>query len=167
MALTATATESVRNDIIDALRLREPRVTITGYDRFYKSTIQISYSNLNTSHCCRKNLYIHASRRTTSVNQHRAYELDLLPLLEEEDGHGRRNFGGPSILYCQTREDVEKLAVFLRGAGVHCAGYHAGMPDSARREAHRQFTHDEVSTVVATIAFGMGIDKKDVRNVIH
>jgi len=79
---TRLTAESVRNDIIEALQLRSPRVTITGYDR--------------------KNLYIHASRRTTSVNQIHAYKLDLQPLLQE-DGRGRMSFGGPTIVYCQTR----------------------------------------------------------------
>ena len=79
----------------------------------------------------------------------------------------RRHGGESGIVYCLSRRSVEKTAAFLSDRGVRAVPYHAGM-DGGRREEHQEaFARDEVEVVVATVAFGMGIDKPDVRFVIH
>ena len=70
-------------------------------------------------------------------------------------------------MYAATRRNVEKVVLALRGNGVDAVGYHAGMEDTERNEAQERFLRGEVSVVVATNAFGMGIDKANVRLVIH
>ena len=75
--------------------------------------------------------------------------------------------GQPGIVYVRTRQTVEDTVAALREAGIVAAGYHAGMPAEQRARTQRQFTLDEVSVVVATNAFGLGVDKADVRFVVH
>ena len=73
----------------------------------------------------------------------------------------------PGIVYVRTRRGVEDTASMLREAGVSAAGYHAGMPAAERTRTQRRFTLDEVSVIVATNAFGLGVDKPDIRFVVH
>ena len=79
----------------------------------------------------------------------------------------RRRRGESGIIYTLSRRNVESLAEFLRGAGVRAVPYHAGLDDAVRARHQEAFARDEVDVVVATIAFGMGIDKSNVRYVIH
>ena len=79
----------------------------------------------------------------------------------------QRQFSGPTIIYCPSRKDVEKVSEELQSHGVENKMYHAGLSLLNRKAAHKMFVYDEVQVIVATIAFGMGIDKPDVRNVIH
>jgi ATP-dependent DNA helicase RecQ len=79
----------------------------------------------------------------------------------------RRHPGQSGIVYRSTRKAVERTAGFLAGRGVSAVAYHAGMADTERRERQEAFVRDEVPVVVATIAFGMGIDKPNVRWVVH
>ena len=79
----------------------------------------------------------------------------------------RRRAGESGIIYTLSRRNVESLADFLRAAGVRAAPYHAGLDDALRTRHQEAFARDEVDVVVATIAFGMGIDKSNVRYVIH
>jgi ATP-dependent DNA helicase RecQ len=79
----------------------------------------------------------------------------------------RGHAGESGIVYCLSRRGVEQTAAFLRRAGVSATAYHAGLPDEERSAAQEAFQRDEVEVVVATVAFGMGIDKPDVRFVIH
>ena len=79
----------------------------------------------------------------------------------------RRHRGESGIVYCLSRKSVEQMAEFLRREGVDAVPYHAGLDDDARAEHQDAFARDEVAVVVATIAFGMGIDKSNVRFVIH
>ncbi len=72
-----------------------------------------------------------------------------------------------AIVYCIRRADVDALAAQLRGAGYRAAAYHAGLPDAERKRAQEAFIAEEIDTIVATVAFGMGIDKSNVRAVIH
>src|SRR5206468_2269428 len=79
----------------------------------------------------------------------------------------RRRAGESGIIYVLTRKNVESLAEFLRAAGVRAVPYHAGLEDTVRARHQDAFARDEADVVVATIAFGMGIDKSNVRYVIH
>src|SRR6185295_3334434 len=76
-----------------------------------------------------------------------------------------RNEGG--IIYCQSRKEVMALAAWLSGQGVRAVPYHAGLEDSERHRAQDAFLNEDADVVVATVAFGMGIDRSDVRFVIH
>ncbi|CAI2343519.1 unnamed protein product [Caenorhabditis sp. 36 PRJEB53466] len=139
IALTATATVRVRDDVIGNLKLRSPRITTTSFDR--------------------KNLYI-------SVHPSKDMATDLGEYLQTDETKGR-HFGGPTIIYCQTKQMVDDVNSALRRMGVRSAHYHAGLTKIQREKAHTEFMRDKITTIVATVAFGMGIDKPDVRHVIH
>jgi len=79
----------------------------------------------------------------------------------------RRHQGEAGIVYCLSRKGAEQIAAFLNGNGVRALPYHAGLPDAERHAAQEAFQRDEVDVIVATVAFGMGIDKSNVRFVIH
>lgn len=79
----------------------------------------------------------------------------------------RKHPGEPGIIYAATRKKVEVIAEQLKAAGIAAAGYHAGMDDAVRQRAQEAFLFDDVQVIVATVAFGMGIDKSNVRYVIH
>ncbi|WEV47340.1 DNA helicase RecQ [Bifidobacterium sp. ESL0690] len=134
-AFTATATEKVRRDIVRLLRLKTPKVTVTGFDR---PNLYFDIINMPTK---RKNVWI-----TEYAANH-----------PDESG----------IVYCATRKETESLANELNRHGIGAAAYHGGMSAEARDKAQRDFVTDQVPVVVATNAFGMGIDKSNVRYVIH
>jgi ATP-dependent DNA helicase RecQ len=79
----------------------------------------------------------------------------------------RRHQGGAGIVYCLRRKDVEKLARELAGEGVSCLPYHAGMTPETRKDHQERFLSESIQVIVATVAFGMGIDRTDVRFVVH
>jgi ATP-dependent DNA helicase RecQ len=133
IALTATATEKVREDIIGQLGLHQGQVFLSSFNR----------SNL-----------------TYLVQPKRDAFNALLSLL-------RKHRNEPTIIYRFSRKDTEELAAELSGQGLKALPYHAGLDNAVRREAQEKFTHDEVPIIVATIAFGMGIDKPDVRLIVH
>ncbi|HAV63868.1 MAG TPA: DNA helicase RecQ, partial [Verrucomicrobiales bacterium] len=133
MALTATATERVREDILKQLQLREPGRYIASFNR--------------------PNLAYRVSAKS------RAYAQVLGFVRERPDESG--------IIYCQARRTAESIAEKLRLDGVAAAAYHAGMEGEARAKNQEAFLRDEVRVVCATIAFGMGINKSNVRFVIH
>src|SRR3954471_12459370 len=135
IALTATATPSVRSDIARQLRLRTPRVIVQGFDR--------------------ANLHYAVTRCRNDGEK----ELALLAVLK---GHAR-----PAIVYASTRNTVQRLARYLTRAGVRALPYHAGLDDDHRRDVQDTFMTGAIDTIVATNAFGMGIDKPDVRLVVH
>ena len=153
-AFTATATERVRCDIIGILGLNAPQVTVTGFDR--------------------ENLYFDVLKIETKYKA--AWVARYVAEHPDESG----------IVYCATRKETEALAAALnhtvpalRGAaggsaadsgmrdGPVAVAYHGGMPADVRNQAQRDFVTDAVPVVVATNAFGMGIDKSNVRYVIH
>ena len=149
-AFTATATERVRRDIIGILGLRDPSVTVTGFDR--------------------ANLYFDVIRME---RKHKASWVASY-IADHPDESG--------IVYCATRKEVESLAESLNIAvrelraakgedatriGTVAVAYHGGMSAETRGRAQRDFVTDRVPVVVATNAFGMGIDKSNVRYVIH
>lgn len=92
-------------------------------------------------------------RHKTSVTS------DLVRLIK--DGNGS------TIVYVLKRKEAEEIAQILRSFGIVCEHYHAGLDIDKRTEVLKKFLHDEMKVIVATIAFGMGIDKKDIRCVIH
>uniref|UniRef100_A0A8C8S7K6 DNA 3'-5' helicase n=1 Tax=Pelusios castaneus TaxID=367368 RepID=A0A8C8S7K6_9SAUR len=114
VALTATASPSVREDIVHCLNLKNPQVTCTRFSSFS------------------------------------AY-----------------GFEGPTIIYCPSRKTTEQVAAELMKLKVDCGTYHAGMGIKARRDVHHRFMRDEIQCIAATVAFGMGINKADIRRVIH
>src|SRR5688572_30633136 len=134
-ALTATATEEVRTDIVRQLRLRQPAVLVTGFDR--------------------RNLVWHVLQGKNDSERDRL----LLRLLRGREGS--------AIVYASTRKNVDALTSLLNGAGVRAVGYHAGLPDRDRKRIQDEFMSGKTRAVVATNAFGMGIDKPDVRIVVH
>ena len=133
MALTATATAQVRDDIVEQLAIPDARRFVASFDRH----------NLT---------YIVRPKRG-------AFEA-LLALL-------RQHAHGSAIVYCLSRQDTENLAADLTAEGIQALPYHAGLDPSVRRTTQDQFIQDEVSVVTATIAFGMGIDKPDIRLIVH
>src|ERR687890_519904 len=135
LALTATATPRVRQDILRSLRMREPEVVVTSFNR----------PNL--------------TYRVLSAKE----KKDKLPLILKVI----LNSLPPGIVYGTTRKECEELAASLKRAGVDAAHYHAGMDAAERSSVQERFMTDELDVVVATIAFGMGIDKPNVRFVIH
>lgn len=98
----------------------------------------------------RPNLSYFVERKSTP-------EKDLIPLLD----------GDPVIIYCQSRKDTEKITDLLQELGVEAGAYHAGMSGDQRNKVYEKFIDGTISTIVATISFGMGIDKADIRKVIH
>ena len=134
-AFTATATERVRQDIVGLLGLRNPAVTVAGFDR--------------------PNLYFDVVKLETKYKA--AWVARYVADHPDESG----------IVYCATRKTTEALADTLNQMGRPAVAYHGGMSPDARETAQRDFITDKVPVVVATNAFGMGIDKSNVRYVIH
>jgi ATP-dependent DNA helicase RecQ len=132
-AYTATATDHVRHDIAEQLRLNQPAVLVGRFDR--------------------RNLLYRVRRRTNTLKQVRE-------IIEHHPGDS-------GIIYCIRRADVEELCADLADAGYRAVPYHAGMADEARKKSQDAFIEENVEIVVATVAFGMGIDKSNVRFVIH
>ena len=134
-ALTATATQRVREDIAALLGLRDPFTVVTGFDR--------------------PNLHF-------SVEQ-LAGKRKLARVVSYALGHAQDS----GIVYCSTRKDVEKVQEALAAAGVNAVRYHAGLSVEERTSSQAAFVADDAPVMVATNAFGMGIDKSNVRYVVH
>ncbi|MEG3833308.1 MULTISPECIES: DNA helicase RecQ [unclassified Microcoleus] len=133
MGLTATATERVRQDIIQQLTLRNPYIHVASFNR--------------------PNLYYEVRPKT----KHSFAEV--LQIIQKK--------GGSGIIYCLSRKKVDEVAYKLQQSGIQALPYHAGMNDVDRATNQTRFIRDDVQVMVATIAFGMGINKPDVRFVIH
>ncbi|NWS11072.1 WRN helicase, partial [Pachyramphus minor] len=141
VALTATASPSIREDIVKCLNLRNPQVTCTSFDR--------------------PNLYLEVGQQSGDICR------DLKQFLTRKGSSSVYEFEGPTIIYCPTRKATEQVVSELNKLNVACGAYHAGMGNKQRRDTHHQFMRDEIQCVVATVAFGMGINKADIRMVIH
>lgn len=133
LALTATATERVKEDIVQQLQLKNVQSFIGSFDR--------------------KNLHY----KTFEPHDKLGAITSLLKNKKDQSG----------IIYCGTRKHVEKVADFLNHQGFTAGKYHAGLSDKERKKVQDQFITDKTPIVVATNAFGMGIDKPNVRFVIH
>ena len=133
LALTATATEQVRKDIISYLKLKEPSVLIADFNR--------------------KNIYL-------QVRPKKDADLQVINFLNEHKEES-------GIIYCFSRKQVDELYTELLSRGFSVLNYHAGLSDSERASHQEDFIRDKVDIMVATIAFGMGINKPNVRFVIH
>ena len=134
-AFTATATREVRTDIECTLKLHNPRVVVTGFDR--------------------ENLYYSVEHITGKHKD--AFILDYIQKHADESG----------IIYCATRKNVDNLYEKLSRSGISAARYHAGLDNDTRKKNQEDFIYDRVQIVIATNALGMGIDKSNVRFVIH
>lgn len=134
IALTATATQFVRDDILQTLQLRDPAVIVSGFGR----------ENLDFA--------------ITHCDSHRAkYERIRRVMAKWRTG----------IVYCSTRKNVMKVYEEIRDCGARVVAYHAGMTDEEREYSQNDFISGRADVVVATNAFGMGIDRADVRFVVH
>ncbi|MBN2728582.1 MAG: DNA helicase RecQ [Bacteroidales bacterium] len=134
IALTATATPKVQQDILKTLKMEDPDIYISSFNR--------------------PNLYYEIRPKYKDVNK------DLLKFV-------KNNSGKSGIIYCLSRKKTEELAEFLQVNGVSALPYHAGLEAAVRRRNQDMFLMEEVDVMVATIAFGMGIDKPDIRFVLH
>ena len=139
LAATATGAPPVRAEIVERLGLEQPRLFSHGFDR--------------------PNLHL-AVQRYESDGEKRAAVIEQARVLPH-----------PGLVYVATRRDAEEYAEALSSAGdgptLHAAAYHAGLAKAAREEVYQRFIDDQADVVVATSAFGMGIDKPDVRFVVH
>ncbi|HSI66322.1 MAG TPA: DNA helicase RecQ [Planococcus sp. (in: firmicutes)] len=133
LALTATATPQVRDDICRILNIEEKNTVMTGFER----------ANLSFS-------VIRGQDRDRFVKE-----------------YVQKNVNEAGIIYAATRKTVDSVYEMLKKKGVPVAKYHAGMPDHERKLGQERFLNDEVTVMVATNAFGMGIDKSNIRYVIH
>jgi len=134
LALTATATERVREDIAAQLHLERLERFVASFNR-----ANLSYTVL--------------PKQGDSFAK-------LVELLEKHKGES-------AIIYCTSRNDTEEMAGRLRNSGFDAQPYHAGLEDSVRHRTQEQFIHDRTAIIVATIAFGMGIDKSNIRLLVH
>ncbi len=135
LALTATATTEVLNDISHFLHLKQPKTVIQSLDR-----PNIRYKAISTKHADEK------------------YEMILQQI---------NTYEGPGIIYTQSRKKADEYAVKLKDAGFRAASYHAGMEPMDRTLVQQQFANHELEWVCATNAFGMGVHKSNIRQVIH
>ena len=135
LALTATASTPVQEEIVTRLHLKEPALLVEGFDR--------------------PNLFLDVLAHVHDADKRRAV-LDQVENLQK-----------PGLVYVATRKAAESLAAELAERGVKAAPYHSGRRTRDREEVHEQFLNGRLDVVVATTAFGMGIDKPDVRFVVH
>lgn len=136
IALTATADKVTRNDILEQLKLTDPQIFISSFDR--------------------PNLSLTVKRGFNKKEKIRAI-VHFIRLHRDQSG----------IIYCMKRSDTEMLAEELAMFNIKATAYHAGLSPKARDAAQDDFIHDRVDVVCATVAFGMGIDKSNIRWVIH
>ena len=134
LALTATATERVREDIVDQLHLERPERFVASFNR-----ANLSYTVL--------------PKQEGSFTR-------LKELLQDHKGES-------AIIYCTARRQTEEMAGRLRSSGFDAQPYHAGLENEVRHDTQDRFKRDRTAIIVATIAFGMGIDKPDIRLLVH
>lgn len=138
VALTATAAPPVRAEIAERLHLRDPLMIVSGFDRPNLRASVETFTDADEKDAAVVARAVRAARR-----------------------------GRTGIVYAATQKRAEALAEEISEAGVAAAAYHAGLPRRTRDDVHHRFIDDEIAVVVATTAFGMGIDKPNVRFVLH
>ncbi len=138
IALTATATQRVRTDIVQQLRLNDPEVYVSSFNR--------------------QNLYYEVKQKSKQPYH------QLLSLIYDHQNQAK---GSSGIIYCLSRKHVDEVALKLKSDGLSALPYHAGLTAEERESNQTKFIRDDVQIIVATVAFGMGINKPDVRFVIH
>src|SRR4051812_3299465 len=139
LALTATAAPPVRAEIVERLEMRDAEIVVAGFDR--------------------PEIRLEVDHYADAVAKHQG----VLDRVLAELGEGR----GPGIVYSATRKGTEELAEQLTERGLRARAYHAGLAKGEREDTQRAWMDDELDVVVATTAFGMGIDKPDTRFVVH
>ena len=135
LALTATASPPVREEIVQRLAMRDPQVLVRGFDR--------------------PNIWL-AIERFGDDDEKREVFIDRVKHAEK-----------PGIVYAATRKVTERLAELLKAEGINAVAYHAGMKPKERESAQDAFMNDQADVIVATTAFGMGVNKRNVRFVFH
>lgn len=133
LALTATATEQVRKDIINNLKLKKAKIYISSFNR--------------------SNIFLEVKAKKNGLDQ----IIDCI----------KKHLGESGIIYCFSRRQVDELTDVLDNMGYSVLNYHAGLDDNVRKKNQELFIKDEVQIMIATVAFGMGIDKPNVRFVIN
>ncbi|MEF2975996.1 RecQ family ATP-dependent DNA helicase [Subtercola sp. YIM 133946] len=139
LAMTATGASPVRDEIVERLGMRDHQLIARGFDR--------------------PNLHIAVVRHESDADKRRA--------VREQVEHLETDARQTGLVYVATRKDTQQYSAELQAAGIRSAGYNGGMPAGERQAVYEQFIGDETDVVVATSAFGMGIDKPDVRFVVH
>jgi len=135
LALTATAGPRVRREIVERLRMRDPKILVHGFDR--------------------PNIYLRVDHYKTATEKHEALV------------HRVRWADKPGIVYTSTRKAAEQIVQSLEGESVDALFYHGGMKAKERHEIQERFMSGGAEVMVATNAFGMGVDKADIRFVYH
>ena len=138
LLLTATATAAVKRDMANKFQIARQNIIQTG---FYRSNLDIEIESVSSQ----------------------AKRQRLLAIVKERQAAGHIS----GIVYVTLQKTAAQIAAFLADAGVNVSAYHAGLADDKRQLIQRQFMDNQIQLVVATIAFGMGIDKSDIRFVIH
>ena len=134
LAITATATNVVCQDICKVLNLNTRKPIKTSFDR--------------------PNLYLEVRRKSSSMVN------DILPIIKDHEDKS-------IIIYCLTKKDTFNICSILKLHHIKCGMYHAGLPTEEKMQTHQDFLKNDIRVIVATIAFGMGINKPDVRVVVH
>lgn len=147
LAVTATATKIVAEDICKVLKLNCEEPIKTSFDR--------------------PNLYIEVREKCKYDDKGKPIKglsqkiiQDIVPIIKEHDKQS-------IIIYCLTKKETEKIAEILKTCEIKCGVYHAGLENDVKAKAHHDFLNGKIKVIAATIAFGMGINKSDVRVVIH
>ncbi|MGK0474438.1 MAG: ATP-dependent DNA helicase RecQ [Oleispira sp.] len=138
LLLTATATKKVKNDMAAKFAIQEQHVVQTG---FYRANLDLSVVSVA--------------------------EAEKSQVLVQHIRHQQQTFSAAGIVYVTLQHSAERVAAYLQAAGINAAAYHAGFESGKRQQIQNDFMQGRTDVVVATIAFGMGIDKSDIRFVIH
>ena len=146
IALTATASPEVQRDIVDQLSLRDPSLNILGFDRL--------------------NLRFGVEKMRTETEK-LEYALEYVRQRIQNRMGFKRQYAGCGILYASTIKQAEAAGAYLKKHGIRAGIYHAGLPPAVRTRIQEQFMNDEFHCLIATTAFGMGVDKPDIRYVLH